>query len=117
MNNKPRLLQELNRLKRDERAIKVEELRIREIQPARDHHASLLLNHQKKMKNKRKQAHISAELRSVSPPATLIVGQVVMPVTDAGPLLLPARAAPSPDGVRESIAVQPRDDSSLGVPE
>lgn len=86
MNNKPLLLQELNRLKRDERAIKVEELRIRETQPARDHHASLLLNRQKNMKNKRQQAHINAELRSLTPPATRLAVQVVTPVTDAGPL-------------------------------
>jgi hypothetical protein len=101
MNDKPRLLQELNRLKRGERAIKVEELRIRETQPARDHYASLLLNRQKSMKNKRQQAHISAELRSLSSPATRIVGQGVTPVPDAGPLLLPACAAPPPvDGLR-----------------
>jgi len=86
MNDKPRLLQELNRLKRDERAIKAEELRIRETQPARHHYAALLLNRQKNMKNKRQQAHINAQLRSLTPPSTILTGQIVTPVTDAGPL-------------------------------
>jgi hypothetical protein len=117
MNNKPRLLQELNRLKRDERAIKVEELRIRQTQPARDHHAPLLLNHQKRMKNKRQQSRISAELRNAAAPAAPVADQVVAPVTGPGQLSLPPDAPLSPDDGSVSIAGQSRDDSSLGVPD
>ena len=95
MNNKPRLILELNRLKRDERALKTEELTIRRTKTAKDHRDPLLLNHQQRMKNKRQQARITAEIRSLSAQDALAAAEVVAPVISAPLLLLPQNATPA----------------------
>jgi len=67
MTNKAKLLHQLNQLKRDDRTLKAEELNIQRSTATRGQQESLALNHEQRMKNKRLQRRIVAELHAVDP--------------------------------------------------
>jgi hypothetical protein len=102
MTNRSDLLQQLNRLKRDERELKTEELDIRRVKAARDQREPLAQNHEKRMKNKRKQGLITTELRKLDAPAATIAGPMIgpgigpgiAPVTESELPLLPPSPLP-----------------------
>jgi hypothetical protein len=89
MTNKAKLLHQLNQLKRDDRALKAEELNIQRTTATRGHQESLALNHEQRMKNKRQQRRIIAELGALVPLAPRVVGQPVAHVANPVQLLLP----------------------------
>jgi hypothetical protein len=65
MTTRPELLRQLNKLKRDERALKTEELGIRQAKSAKDPREQLARNHELRMKNKRHQGLVTRDLRAV----------------------------------------------------
>jgi hypothetical protein len=94
MTNKAKLLHQLSQLKRDDRALKTEELNIQRTTAARGQQESLASNHEKRMKNKRQQRRITGELRAMVPVAPIVIGQAVAQVANAVPLVLPQRSTP-----------------------
>ena len=104
MTNRTDLLQQLNRLRREERALKVEELKIRSVTPAKDQREPLARNHEKRMKNKRQISLVTTELRTEATPAAPVsdptitpgVDPTIAPVTDNEPPTLPPSPSPPP---------------------
>jgi hypothetical protein len=95
MNSRSDLLQRLNRLRIDERALKNEELEIRRVKAAKDQREPLARNHEKLMKNKSQQGAIATEMRKLDTPTAPVAGPTVVPPTASQPpAISPSPPAP-----------------------
>jgi hypothetical protein len=110
MSNRTDLMQQMNRLKREERTLKMEKLEIRRATAVKDQREPLARNHEKRKKNKRQQSLVMTELRnepapaapgieptmapSVGPTVTPIVGPTIALIVD--PTIAPANDNESP---------------------